>query len=164
MCISKEEYKMLTEAHKELVKMIDELKDEMSKVKHDTGNIKTSQQGMNIAFKETNKHLKTLNSRTSKMEGKVENLEDPDIKEVRCIQKPTIEEIREGMRNVLTIEMFEAWQEREKEEKRQEEERAEKAELKAILLVDKRQKKTARNLSIIVSIGMMATALAALFL
>jgi len=146
MCISKEDLRELIET--------------VAKVKHDTGNIKTSQQGITIALKDVNKHLVGLNSRTSKVEHRVENLEDPVRQRAYCVQKDTIEEMKNSM---LTIEKYEDW-ERRKEKKREDEEKAKvQKEMIAVQRMENKQRKMEWIVGAIVGAGTFIIGLLTLF-
>ncbi len=156
MCIGKEEFK-------ELVGAVANVKEQLREVKHDTGNIKTSQQGVTIALKDVNKHLASLNSRTGKVESKVMNLEDPEFREVRCIQKPAIDEIKDGMKDMLTVQKFEEWE--KKKEKEEETYQAKKmhSEMIAVQKLENRQRQMQWIISGIVGVGTIIVALITYF-
>jgi chromosome segregation ATPase len=154
MCINKEDYKQLAEA-------VASVKEQLKEVKHDTGNIKTSQQGITIALKDVNKHLAGLNSRTSKVEHRVENLEDPVRQGAYCVQKDTIEEMKNSM---LTIEKYEEW-ERRKGKKREEEERKKvQKEMIAVQRIENKQRQMQWVIGAIVGAGTFVIGLLTIFL
>jgi membrane-associated HD superfamily phosphohydrolase len=156
MCIGKEEYKQLVGA-------VAEVKEQLREVKHDTGNIKTSQQGVTVALKDVNKHLASLNNRVSKSEQRIDNVEDPEFREVRCIQKPTIEEIREGMKDVLTVQKFEEWERKKEKEKEMYQAKKMHSELIAVQKLEARQRQMQWIISGIVGVGTIIVALITYF-
>ncbi len=103
-------------------------------------------------MKDVEKHLKSLNDRTRTVEGKIDNLEDEEFREVRCIQKETIDMIKNSM---LTVEKFEAWEEK-KEAKRKDE------EIEAFKRVERRQKNVQWIVAIVASLGTIAMTLISL--
>ncbi len=103
MCIGKEEFK--------------ELADIVAKVKHDTGNIRQTQMALGNAVGDIETHLKKLNSRTGKVEHKVENLEDPLRREGYCVQRDVVHELKDTM---LTVERFERHIVQDREDRRDE--------------------------------------------
>ncbi len=149
MCIGKEELK--------------ELMAVVAKVKHDTGNIKTSQQGVTIALKDVNKHLKSLNSRTGKVECRVVNLEDPEFREVRCIQKPALDEIKDGMKDMLTVQKFEEWEMKKEKEKEAYQAKKMHSELIAVQKLESRQRRMQYIVTGIVGAGTIIVALITYF-
>ncbi len=80
-------------------KEFEALKKAVGDVKHDTGNIRNSVNGIFEKVKE-------INGRVGDTEKKIEQLEDPRIRIAECIQKDTITEIKEKM---LTVDRFEAY-------------------------------------------------------
>lgn len=139
MCVSKEEAKELLSA--------------VGKVKHDTGNIRQAQDAQGQAIDKMEKHLKTLNSRTSKLEGKVDNLEDDDVRGARCIQKDVIARIE---KNMLTVDKFEAWEKEKERKKKEEAKKAREEELHNF-------KKASYIIGGIVALGTLATTIIAFF-
>ena len=101
MCVDKEDFKSFK---KEVFEVV-------GRVKHDTGNIRTG-------LDSVNKHLQTLNGRTKDLEHKMENLEDEEIREARCVQRRDVQEIRDTM---LTAAEFKAYLERKARELKEEE-------------------------------------------
>jgi hypothetical protein len=149
MCISKEDLRELIET--------------VAKVKHDTGNIKTSQQGVTIALKDVNKHLASLNNRVSKSEQRMDNVEDPEFRELRCIQKPAIDEIKDGMKNMLTLQKFEEWEKKKEKEKETYHAKKMHSELIAVQKLDARQRQMQWIISGIVGVGTIIVALISYF-
>jgi anti-sigma28 factor (negative regulator of flagellin synthesis) len=146
MCISKEDLRELIET--------------VAKVKHDTGNIRQTQQALGGAVGDIETHLKKLNSRTSKVEHKVENLEDPIRQGAYCVQRDNIEELKNSM---LTIEKFEDW-ERRKEKKREDEEKAKvQKEMIAVQRMENKQRKMEWIVGAIVGAGTFIIGLLTLF-
>jgi chromosome segregation ATPase len=156
MCINKEDYKQLTEA-------VASVKEQLKEVKHDTGNIKTSQQGTTIALKDVNKHLASLNNRVSKSEQRMDNVEDPEFREVRCIQKPAIDEIKDGMKNMLTVQKFEEWEKKIEKEKETYHAKKMHSELIAVQKLEARQRQMQWIISGIVGVGTIIVALISYF-
>ncbi len=156
MCIGKEEFK-------ELVGAVANVKEQLREVKHDTGNIRSSQAGLGVEMTEVKNHLKSLNSRTGKVEGKVLNLEDPEFREVRCIQRNGIEEIKEGMKDMLTVQKFEEWE--KKKEKEEESYQAKKmhSELIAVQQLENRQRQMQWIIAAITGVGMVIVSLITYF-
>jgi len=149
MCINKEDYKQLAEA-------VASVKEQLKEVKHDTGNIKTSQQGITIA-------LKDLNNRVSKSEQRMDNVEDPEFREVRCIQKPAIDEIKDGMKNMLTVQKFEEWEKKREKEKETYHAKKMHSELITVQKLDARQRQMQWIISGIVGVGTIIVALISYF-
>ena len=146
MCIDKNEWKEFQEG----------MKEDVRELMHDMKGIRTSQQALGELSKKTEKHLRELNSRTSKIEARTDNLEDPEFREVRCIQRESIDHI---MHNMLTIDKFEAWEQKKQEEKEKQEARKMKGELIAIQALDARQRRLQWVVSAIVGAGTIVVAL-----
>ena len=146
MCVDKNEWKEFKEEVMEVVK----------EVKHDTGNIRQTQTALGNAVGDVETHLRKLNSRTSKIESRTDNLEDPEFREVRCIQRESIDHI---MHNMLTVEKFEEMERKKHEEKERQEARKMKGELIAIQALDARQRRLQWIVSAIVGAGTIVVAL-----
>ncbi len=136
MCVEKDEFKKLAEI--------------VAKVKHDTGNIRQTQTALGVSVNDIEKHLKNLNSRTSKVEDKVANLEDPEFREVRCIQKEVIERID---REMLTVQKFEEWERKKEQARKDEEDTMRENELLAVKVVENRQRQMQWVVGLIVGTG-----------
>ena len=134
----------------------EQLAEIVRQVKHDTGNIRATQQGLGVAMEGVETHLKKLNSRTSKVESKVDNLEDAEYRTVRCIQREPIDYI---MHNMLTVGKFEEIERMKHEEKERQEARKMKSELIAIQALDARQRRLQWIVSAIVGAGTIVVAL-----
>lgn len=133
-------------------KEIKELMGAVAKVKNDTGNIRQTQAALGKDLEKMEAHLKKLNSRTSKVEDKVENLEDVEIRGARCIQKDVISEIKNSM---LTVEKFEAWEQKMQKEKEKEQAKKMHAELITVQTFDTRHRRMQWIISGIVGLGMI---------
>ena len=140
-------------------KEIKELMGAVAKVKNDTGNIRETQTELGKDLEKMEAHLKKLNSRTSKVEDKVDNLENAEIREARCIQKDMISEIKNSM---LTVEKFEAWEQKKQREKEKEQAKKMHAELIAVQTLDARQRRMQWIISGIVGLGTIIMALISL--
>ena len=120
---------------------------------HDMKGIRTSQQALGELSKKTEKHLRELNSRTGKVEAKVDNLEDPEFRTVRCIQREPIDYI---MHNMLTVGKFEEWEQKKEDEKERLEDKRMHDEKLAIKALDANQRRMQWIISAIVGVGMIA--------
>ena len=130
----------------------EQLAEIVRQVKHDTGNIRTTQQGLGVAMEGVETHLKKLNSRTSKVESKVDNLEDAEYRTVRCIQREPIDYI---MHNMLTVGKFEEWEQKKEDEKERLEDKRMHDEKLAIKALDANQRRMQWIISAIVGVGMI---------
>ncbi len=135
MCIKQDEYNALLDA--------------VAKVKHDTGNIRNGLQAVD-------NHFKKLNSRTAKVESKVENLEDAEYREVRCVQREVIDTIKNDM---LTVSKFEEWEKKKEEKKERDVAKAMHSELVAVKHLETRQRKMQWVIAGIVGAGMIIMSL-----
>ena len=131
----------------------EQLAEVIRQVKHDTGNIRTAQQGLGVAMEGVETHLKKLNSRTAKVESKVENLEDAEYRTVRCIQREPIDYI---MHNMLTVSKFEEWEQKKEDEKERLEDKRMHDERVAIKVLETNQRRMQWIISAIVGVGMIA--------
>ena len=146
MCVDKEKWE----------KFQKEMREDVRVLMHDVKGIRTSQQALGELSKQTEQHLKKLNSRTSKVEDKVGNLEDADFREVRCIQRDNIGIIKDSM---LTVEKFEEWEKKKLIEKEKEQARRMHDELIAIKEVEANQRRLQWIISAIVGTGTVVVAL-----
>ncbi len=126
-----------------------ELSQAVADVKKDTGNIKGD-------IKSINGHLKNLNSRTGNVEKRVENLEDEEYREVRCVQRDVISEIKNSM---LTVDKFEVWAKKKEEKRREERGNLMHKELIAVKKLETHQRKMQWVIAAIVGVGMVVVSL-----
>ncbi len=127
-------------------KEFEALKKAVGDVKHDTGNIRNSVNGIFERVKE-------INGRVGETEKKIEHLEDPRIKIAECIQKDTITQIKE---NMLTINRFEAYLQDLKKQQQREEDIAIQREaivINADALNVAKVEKSNRRTQIFISVG-----------
>ena len=153
MCVDKNEWKEFQEG----------MKEDMRELMHDMKGIRTSQQALGELSKKTEKHLRELNSRTSKIEARTDNLEDAEYRTVRCIQREPIDYI---MNNMLTIDKFEAWEQKKQLEKEKQEEKLQqelenrlKKDSIAVHKLDARQRRNGWITTAIIGAGTIAMAL-----
>ncbi len=139
MCIEKKDFEVLSEA--------------VADVKKDTGNIKGK-------IKSIDDRLGILNSRTKKVEEQVEDLEDEELRTVRCIQNDTIAVIKE---NMLTIDKFEEWERKKEKAKKDEIEKIRHEELVAVKHLEAKQRKMQWVVALIVGVGMTVVSLITIF-
>ena len=153
MCVDKEKWE----------KFQKEMKEDVRELMHDMKGIRTSQQALGELSKKTEKHLRELNSRTSKIEARTDNLEDPEFRIVRCIQREPVDYI---MHNMLTVDKFEEWEQKKQEEKEKQEEKLQqelenrlKKDSIAVHKLDARQRRNGWITTAIIGAGTIAMAL-----
>ena len=142
MCVDKEKWE----------KFQKEMREDVRILMHDIKGIRTSQQALGELSKKTEKHLRDLNSRTSKIEARTDNLEDAEFRTVRCIQREPIDYI---MHNMLTVGKFEEWEQKKEDEKERLEDKRMHDEKLAIKTLDANQRRMQWIISGIVGVGMI---------
>lgn len=147
MCVDKKDFRELSEA--------------VSQVKHDTGNIRQTQETLGFSIAEIEEQLKTLNGKTARLESRTTNLEDPEFKTVRCIQKDVIKKIGESM---LTVQKFEEWEDKKAKDKEKDAALRMHTELVAVKHLEARQRKMQWIVTAIVGTGTVVMSLIAYFI
>ena len=146
MCVDKNEFS----------EWKDKINGNVKDLLHDTKNIRNGLKGIQ-------EQLRTLNGRTATSERRLDNVEDQEYREVRCIQREVINIIHQ---NMLTVDKFEEWEQKKQEEKEKQEEKLERElEIKlkkdsiTVHKLDARQRRNGWITTAIVGAGTIAMAL-----
>ena len=139
MCVDKKEFS----------EWKDKINGDVKDLLHDTKNIRNGLNGIQ-------EQLRTLNGRTATSERRLDNVEDQEYREVRCIQREVINTIYQ---NMLTVDKFEEWERRKEEERIRAEDELARQEVLIAQRVENRQRKNSWIVSAIVGAGTIAMAL-----
>ena len=139
MCVDKKEFS----------EWKDKINGDVKDLLHDTKNIRNGLNGIQ-------EQLRTLNGRTATSERRLDNVEDQEYREVRCIQREVINIIHQ---NMLTVDKFEEWERRKEEERIRAEDELARQEMLVAQRVEIRQRKNTWIVTAIVGAGTLAMAI-----